>query len=401
MTTEKNLDFETTEELQGIDRRTLLKYGAAFAGSFLASHLAAGNSYSMNIKRLDATGKYHMLGANSVTSTEGYWDNSEKPVLTMNSGEIVQIETDTHLKGKMIPGAEIDDWMNWYKEVIAKTPDAAFYPDDKTGVKAAKKGAGHHTLTGPIHVSGAEPGDMLQIEILDIEPGDYGFNLNPETSFVKLGLLPEDFPKGRLTWYRVDAKQRKFEFLPGIEIPIRPFPGTIGVELPEKGMWSNVPPGKHGGNMDNKELVAGTVLYLPVHVPGAGVKTGDSHYVQGDGEVNLNALEGYFKSITLRITNRKDLKDLIQEPFASTPTHWIAMGFHTDMMESTKMAVRNAIKFLNKRYGMNELDAYAFCSMGVDLRVTQVVDLAKGIHAMIPKSYFVSEPYVAKTSLLL
>lgn len=389
------------EKTENVDRRMILKYGAAFAGTLVMNHMVTGNAEAMNLKRMDTPGSCHMLGCNNVTSTEGYWDNSTKPVMTMNSGEVVEIQTNTHLKGKMIPGAEIEDWMAWYKEVIAKTPDASFYPDEKTGVKAAKKGAGHHTLTGPIHVNGAEPGDMLQIEILDIIPGKYGFNLNPETSFVKLGLLPEDFPKGRLTWYRVDTKNNKFEFLPGIEVPIHPFPGTIGVELPEKGMWSNVPPGKHGGNMDNKELVAGTVLYLPVHVPGAGLKTGDAHYAQGDGEVNLNALEGYFESITLRITNRKDLRSLVQEPFASTPTHWIAMGFHTDMLESTKIAVRNAIKFLKKRYGFSDHDAYAFCSMAVDLHVTQVVDLTKGIHAMIPKSYFVGPEYAKKTTLLL
>ncbi len=392
---------ECRDTKDGLDRRTVLKYGAAFAGTMIMNQFAVKNAEAMNIKRMDATGKCRILGCNDMTSTEGYWDNSTKPALTMNSGEIVEIETNTHLKGKMIPGAEIEDWMAWYKEVMAKTPDASFYPDAKTGVQAAKKGAGHHTLTGPIFVNGAEPGDMLQIEILDIIPGNYGFNLNPETSFVKLGLLPDDFPKGRLTWYEVDQKKMKFEFLPGIEIPVRPFPGTIGVELPEKGMWSNVPPGKHGGNMDNKELVAGSVLYLPVHVQGAGLKSGDAHYAQGDGEVNLNALEGAFKSMKLRITVRKDLKGLVQEPFASTPTHWIAMGFHTDMLESTKMAVRNAIKFLNKRYGMNELDSYAFCSMAVDLRVTQVVDLTKGIHAMIPKSYFVGDQYAKKTTLLL
>ncbi len=394
-------DIQIKGEQRGIDRRTVLKYGTAFASSLLASQFAVTHSYSMNLKRMDSTGKYHMLGANDVTSTEGYWDNSEKPVINMNSGDIIEIQTDTHLKGKMIPGAEIEDWMGWFKEVIAKTPDTGFYPDEKTGVKAAKKGAGHHTLTGPVHVNGAEPGDMLQIEILDIVPGSYGFNLNPETSFVKLGLLPEDFPKGRLNWYRVNPVKMNFEFLPGIEIPVKPFPGTIGVQLPDKGSWSNVPPGKHGGNMDNKELVAGTVLYLPVHIPGAGLKTGDAHYAQGDGEVNLNALEGYFKNITLRITVRKDLKGIVQEPFASTPTHWIAMGFHTDMLESTKMAVRNAIKFLTKRYGMSDIDAYAFCSMGVDLHVTQVVDLAKGIHAMIPKSCFVGDQYAKKTTLLL
>ncbi len=394
-------DQDFRDDLEGLDQHTVLKCGAAFAGTLIINQHATTNSQATNLKRVDATGKYHILGCNDTTSTEGYWDNSTKPVLSMNSGDIVEIETNTHLKGKMIPGAEIDDWVAWYKEVIAKTPDAGFYPDDKTGVQFAKKGAGNHTLTGPIVINGAEPGDMLQIEILDIIPGNYGFNLNPETSFVKLGLLPDDFPKGRLTWYSVDQKKMKFEFLPGIEIPIRPFPGTIGVELPEKGMWSNVPPGKHGGNMDNKELVAGTVLYLPVHVPGAGLKTGDAHYAQGDGEVNLNALEGAFKSMTLRITIRKDLKGLVQEPFASTPTHWIAMGFHTDMLESTKMAVRNAIKFLQKRYGMNELDCYGFCSMAVDLRVTQVVDLTMGIHAMIPKAYFVGNEYAKKTTLLL
>lgn len=392
---------ESPDEQEGIDRRTVLKYGAALAGTVMLNQLAVNNSEAMNLKRMDATGKYHILGCNAMTSTEGYWDNSTKPVLSMKSGDIVEVETNTHLKGKMIPGAEIGDWMGWYKEVIANTPDAGFYPDEKTGVQLAKKGAGHHTLTGPISIEGAEPGDMLQIEILDIVPANYGFNLNPEVSFVKLGLLPDDFPKGRLTWYRIDPKKMNFEFLPGIEIPIRPFPGTIGVELPEKGMWSNVPPGKHGGNMDNKEIVAGTVLYLPVHVPGAGLKTGDAHYAQGDGEVNLNALEGMFKSMTLRITVRKDLRGLVTEPFASTPTHWIAMGFHTDMLESTKMAVRNAIKFLHKRYGMNELDCYAFCSMAVDLHVTQVVDLTKGIHAMIPKAYFVGDEYAKKTTLLL
>ncbi len=399
----KSLKDRNSQDQQAgiLDRRTMLKCGAALTGSLIINQLAAAKATAINAQRLDTTGKYHMLGCNADTSTAGYWDNSTKPVLTMNSGDIVEIETKTHLQGKMIPGAEIQDWMSWYKDVIGQTPDASFYPDDKTGVKAAKKGAGRHTLTGPISIKGAEVGDMLQIEILDIVPGSYGFNLNPETAFVKLGLLPEDFPKGGLTWYRVDSKNMKFQFLPGIEIPIRPFPGTIGVELPEKGMWSNVPPGKHGGNMDNKELVAGTVLYLPVHVPGAGLKTGDAHYAQGDGEVNLNALEGYFKNMTLRLTVRKDLRDMAQEPFASTPTHWIAMGFHTDMLESTKMAVRNAIKFLHTRYGMNEHDCYAFCSMAVDLRVTQVVDLAKGVHAMIPKSYFVGDEYAKKTTLLL
>jgi acetamidase/formamidase len=391
----------SVEQSDGIDRRTMLKYGAALAGGMVLNQLAVSNSEAASSKNKEVTGKFKTLPGNDATTTEGYWDNSREPVLTMNSGEVVKIETRRHLKGGMKPGVTTQDWMRMYKEVIARTPDAAFFPDPKTGVTTRKVGGGHHTLTGPIHINGAEPGDMLQIELLSIVADDWAFNLNPETSFMKLGLLPEDYPNGRVTWYKIDQKRMKFKFLPGVEIPIRPFPGTIGVELPEKGMWSNVPPGKHGGNMDNKELVAGTVLYLPVHVPGARFKTGDSHLAQGDGEVNLNALEGAFKSFTLRITVRKDLGDVIAEPFASTPTHWITMGFHTDMLESTKIATRNAIKFLKTHYGMGDLDAYAFCSMAVDLHVTQVVDLAKGIHAMIPKAYFVGKEFAKKNTLLL
>jgi len=162
-----------------------------------------------------------------------------------------------------------------------------------------------------------------------------------------------------------------------------------------------VPPGRHGGNMDNKDLVAGTVLYLPIWVKGAGLKVGDSHFAQGHGEVNLNALEGAFRNITLRITARKDLKDLVDWPMASSPTHWIIMGFHTDLLESCKMAVRKAIKFLNKYYGLDEMEAYAFCSMAVDLHVTQLVDYTLGIHAMIPKGCFVGSQYAKKNTLLL
>jgi acetamidase/formamidase len=182
---------------------------------------------------------------------------------------------------------------------------------------------------------------------------------------------------------------------------IRPFPGTIGVELPDAGSWSNVPPGRHGGNMDNKDLVAGTALYLPVLLKGAGLKAGDSHLTQGHGEVDLNALEGAFRNITLRVTVRKDLKDLVDWPMASSPTHWITMGFHTNLLESCKMAVRKLMRFLNKHYGMPVDEAYAFCSMAVDLHVTQLVDYTLGIHAMIPKACFVASQFAKKNTLLI
>jgi acetamidase/formamidase len=345
--------------------------------------------------------KIHRLGCTPKTSADGYWDHSTPPVFTIHSGEVIEIETGTHLMGRMVPGTDINDWMKWLKGVISETPETYIYPDPLTGAQKIKRGAGHHHLTGPVYVHGAEPGDVLQVEILEIVPAPLGFNLNPETSFVNQGLLAEDYPEGKVRWYPVDLKKKKFQFLPGVEIPIRPFPGTIGVELPEAGMWSNAPPGRHGGNLDNKDLIPGTVLYLPVWVRGAGLRTGDSHLAQGHGEVNLNALEGAFKKISLRVTVRKDLKDLVDWPMASSPTHWITMGIHTNLLESCKMAVRKAITFLNKYYGIPEMEGYAFCSMAVDLHVTQVVDYTLGIHAMIPKACFVGRQYARKNTLLL
>ena len=386
---------------EGIDRRKFLQYVGATGAAFALSDIAVSKARAVDIKRLDSTGKVHILGCNEMTSTHGYWDNSTKPVLNIQSGDTVHVETGMHLMGKMVPGATIEDWMSWYKEVLDQTAETYFYPDETTGAQKMKRGAGHHHLTGPIHIEGAEPGDMLQIEILDIDPGAYGFNLNPTTSFVKLGVLADEYPEGKVRWYYVNRRDRNYEFMPGIQVPVRPFPGTIGVELPEKGMWSNVPPGRHGGNLDNKDLVAGTVLYLPVWVKGAGFKTGNSHLAQGHGEVNLNALEGAFKNITLRFTVRKDLKKLVDWPMASSPTHWIMMGFHTDLYKSCQMAVKQAIKFLNQYYGIPDLEAYAFCSQAVDLHVTQLVDYTKGIHAMIPKDYFVGKQYAGKNVLLI
>ena len=398
---------EKKEEKEGkiaegqMNRRDFLKYTGAAGVALSIGEMGIIKAQAVETGRMDMGGKFRILGCNEMTSTHGYWDNATQPVLHMKSGEIVKIETGTHLMGKMVPGATIEDWMEWYKKVIEETPETYIYPDEHTGAEKIKKGAGHHHLTGPVYIEDAEPGDILEIEILDIDPSAYAFNLNPTTSFMNLGVLAEDFPEGKVRWYAVDKKKMNYEFMPGVEIPVRPFPGTIGVELPEKGMWSNVPPGRHGGNMDNKDLVAGTVLYLPVWVKGAGFKTGDSHLAQGHGEVNLNALEGAFDSITLRITARKDLKKLVDWPMASTPTHWILMGFHTDLYKSSQMALRQAIRFLHLYYGMPEMEAYAFCSQAVDLHVTQLVDYTKGIHAMIPKSCFVGEEYAVKNALTI
>ncbi|MBI9078469.1 MAG: acetamidase/formamidase family protein [Pseudodesulfovibrio sp.] len=341
----------------------------------------------------------HVLKCNDQTSTDGFWDNSCKAVLHVKSGDIVEIETGIHLGMK--PETNLDEWTDSFKKVIAENPNVHTFADAETGTEKLRKGAGHHRLTGPVHVEGAEPGDVLEIEILHIEPYPYGFNLNPRTAFLNLGFLPEDFPDGSMRWYTLDQKSGTYEFMDGVTIKARPFPGSIGVELGEQGRWSNIPPGKHGGNMDNKELVTGTVLYLPVHTPGAGLKTGDSHLAQGNGEVNLNALEGAFKCLSLRLSVRKDLGSIVNWPMASTPDNWVIMGFHTNLEQATKMAVRKSIDFLHLYYGMPRSEAYAFCSQAVDFNITQLVDYAKGVHGLIPKRCFTGDRFTDKNGLLL
>ena len=341
----------------------------------------------------------HVLPCDGRTSTDGYWDNSRQPVLTVRSGDIVEVETGIHLSMK--PGATLSDWAASFRRLMDDIPDVHILEDPATGAEHLRKGAGHHHLTGPIHVEGAQPGDVLQVEILHIEPYPYGFNLNPQASFLPLGLLPDDFPEGGMRWYELDPATGSYEFQPGVTVKARPFPGSIGVEMAAPGKWSNVPPGRHGGNMDNKELCAGTVLYLPVQVAGAGLKTGDSHLAQGNGEVNLNAVEGAFKCISLRLTIRKDLGALVDWPMASTPEHWVLMGFHTNLEEAAKMAVRRSIGFLNAYYGMDRGEAYAFCSQAVDFNITQLVDYTKGVHGLIPKACFTGGQFAGKNGLIL
>ena len=165
---------------QGIDRRDFLKYAGAAGAALALSEIALPKAHAVEAKKAKITGKTHVLACNEKTSTDGYWDNSKPPVLTIKSGETVYIETGTHLMGKMKPGADINDWMGWYKEVIAQTEETYIYPDDVTGAKKIKKGGGHHHLTGPIYIEDAEPGDFLQVEILEIDPGPLRVQPEPD-----------------------------------------------------------------------------------------------------------------------------------------------------------------------------------------------------------------------------
>jgi acetamidase/formamidase len=238
-------------------------------------------------------------------------------------------------------------------------------------------------MTGPIFVETAEPGDTLEIRIAAIE------FLHPfgVTAFAPGGgTLPEDYPYAQAKILRWRPGATRVEFKPGITLPLAPFFGSIGVAPPPLvGRISSRPPGWHGGNLDNKDLVAGSVLYLPVHVPGALLSIGDGHGMQGDGEVTGTALETSLRG-TFTVRVRKGQR--IKWPRAETPTHYVAMGLDPDLDEAAKLATRELVEFLMSEKTLTRDEAYMLCSLSADLHVTQVVDATKGVHATLAKSVF-------------
>jgi len=300
----------------------------------------------------------------------GYYDARLKPVLRIASGDTVRVET-------MVAGG-------LERLALAGVPDAEI-PDSLKQVEkfVSDRGPGAHPLTGPIYVEGAEPGDVLEVRILAFEflhpYGVTGFRPGS-------GTLPDEFPYAHFTRIPIDAREGTAQFRPGVILKLAPFWGSIGVAPPPPiRRLSSGPPGWHAGNLDNKELVAGSTLYLPVHVPGALISMGDGHGLQGDGEVTITALETSLRG-TVQISVRKGKP--IRWPRAETPTHFITMGLHPDLNEAARMATREMIDFLVSEKGMTRDEAYTFCSLAVDLRVTQLVDDTKGIHAMLAKSIF-------------
>jgi acetamidase/formamidase len=244
----------------------------------------------------------------------------------------------------------------------------------------ANPGKSGHYLTGPIYIEGAEPGDVLEVQIRKIRPSiPYAYN-----GMGKNGVLADQFPQGGSRVIPLDLKRNVALFAPGIELPLHPFFGSMGVAPPESiGRISSTPPGKHAGNLDNHELVEGTTLYIPVATKGALFEVGDGHGGQGDGEVDQTALETSLVG-EFRFVVRKDMK--LEWPRAETPTHWIAMGLDEDLNKAVRLATEEAVSFLMEKKGMSRADAYTLVSVAVDLHVTQLVDQVKGVHAMIPKS---------------
>ena len=334
---------------------------------FPAAALAGAVALGMAQSTSPATHDLRLVPANIHW---GYYDASVTPVLKIRSGDTVRVET-------MVAGG--------LRRLRAAGVADAEIPGALHAIESAvtERGAGVHPLTGPIWVEGAAPGDVLEVRILEI-----GF-LHPYgvTGFIPgSGTLPDEFPYSRFKLIRFDPATAFADFGSGIRLRLAPFFGSIGVApTPLLGRISSGPPGSHTGNLDNKELVAGSTLYLPVHVPGALLSIGDGHAMQGDGEVTLTALETSLRG-TIQVTVRRGRS--LRWPRAETPTHYIAMGLHTDLDEASRLATREMIDWLVAERGMSRDEAYILCSIAMDLRVTQLVDGTKGIHAMIAKSIF-------------
>lgn len=339
---------------------------------------------------------YH-VPATSSTTTLGLFTLNKPPVIRVHSGDIVSLET----------------WNSCLHEMVYNktTPAdvAKFYIKHDI-----QKRRGMHTLTGPVYIEGAEPGDVLEIRILNIELNDFGYNfLSPSQ-----GILSE-FTKPLIKYFKYDKKNNTTEFAKGICLQLKPFPGIIAVAPPAdwpqgwpvnidapaaqpvSGEINSVPPGPFGGNLDEPELQAGSILFLPVFQKGALVWTGDSHAMQSNGEIDITALETSYKGITLQFFVRKDLKaqgvfdktkrkggDAFTWPITENSTDWIITGLNVDLFEAMKLASRNAIDFLVRTQGLTAEESYQFLSMVGDFEIPEAVNVIKHVNVHIPKNIF-------------
>jgi acetamidase/formamidase len=315
--------------------------------------------------------KTHRLEATPATIAYGYYWSEATPVLHIDSGDIIDVDTlltntPAGLAKAGVPDEKIQASL---KAIVAE-------------VTGERKGPGGHILTGPVYVEGAEPGDVLEVKILSISLAiDYGYNGCK-------GFLPENCePDAPVKILQLDRKRMTAEFAPGIVIPLHPFYGSIGVApAPEAGKVSSNPPGRHAGNLDNRELVAGSTLYIPVFARGALFEIGDGHAAQGDGEVDQTAIETSLRG-QLRLTVRKDMK--LTWPRAETATDYISMATDPDLTVATREAIQEMVDFLVRDRKLTRHRAYQLVSIAGNVAITQLVDKPNyGVHVRLPKSIF-------------
>ena len=351
----------------------------------LASKGSAGTD------RSEPTG-LHILRATPETVHWGYFDASIAPALTVKSGALIQAEAVTHHAGDA-PELMMDEAV---RHIYDTVPEA----DRNPGV---------HLMTGPIYVEDAKPGDMLEVRYLRMVPRfDYGSNLA-----ANWGHLYKEFgEKERVTIYKIDRSTNLAEAhyaydypglyetpgkitncpecdrqraLNGVRVPIRPHLGTAGVAPDAPGRVSTIPPGAHGGNIDNWRIGAGATMFYPVQVDGGLFSIGDPHVSQGDGEISGTAIEASL-DVLFQIVLRKDFE--FPSPLLETPGYWIVHGFDEDLDNAMRYASLDMLKFLNEEQGLSKDDAYSLMSITADFTVTQVVDGRQGVHVKVPRSIF-------------
>ena len=331
--------------------------------------------YACTRGSVSASEKTYDLKASAQTVHQNFFDASLKPVLTISSGDTVRLETATgnpkYFEEQGVP-----------KDKIPKELYEAFngLPYDKSGPDRGRSDA---TMDGPIKVNGAEPGDVLEVRIKSVQ---VRLPIAAQSFVPDRGLLNDEFPYEKHKIAFLDLEKQTVEYAPGIVVPLKPFWGIMGVAPPAKmGRVSSGPPNIFGGNMDNRDLVAGTTLYLPVYAPGALLSVGDGHAAEGEGEVCLSAIESSLKGeIQVVLHKGKSIK----LPRAETATHYMTMGFDPDLNVAAKIATHEMLDWLVEMKGMKRDDAYFLASAAMDLTVTQAVDGTRGIHAMLPKSIF-------------
>ena len=303
----------------------------------------------------------------------GYYWAGAPPVLRIASGDIIDVDTllTNTPAGLAKAGVAEERIQPSLKAIVAE-------------VTGDRRGPGGHILTGPVYVEGAEPGDVLEVQILSIDLAiDYGYNGCS-------GILPENCQPGApVRIIALDRASMTAKFAPGIVIPLRPFFGSMGVApAPEAGRLSSNPPGRHAGNLDNRELIAGSTLYIPVFARGALFEIGDGHVAQGDGEVDQTAIETSLRG-RVQLTVRKDMR--LTWPRAETATDYISMATDPDLMVATRTAIQEMVDFLVTDRKLARHEAYQLVSIAGQVAVTQLVDKPNvGVHVRLPKSIFVA-----------
>ncbi|HWZ50892.1 MAG TPA: acetamidase/formamidase family protein [Granulicella sp.] len=345
--------------------------------SRLAAYCAVATSLLAPFANAQQT---HTLLATPSTVAWGYYWSQSRPVLTVNSGDIVVMQTlstcgaPARLESRGVAAGDIPPYVG---EIYDKVPQS-------------ERGPGGHILTGPVAIADAEPGDVLEVRVkkvhIDVPWACNGAGKN--------GFLAKDFPDGYSKIIPLDLKKMTASFSPGITIPLHPFFGSMGIAPPEAaGKLNSAPPGTHAGNMDNKELVEGSTVYIPVHAKGALFEAGDGHAGQGNGEVDITAMETQLTGTFQFILHKKvEGQSPLLWPRAETPEYYIAMGFDPDLTVAAEISIRNMITFLSEQMTdhprMSREEAYALISVACDVDVTELVDGNKGIHTMCAKSLF-------------